>query len=395
MLAFFKDPRAVALLLAASLTILSNTIISPALPGLQASFPDNPNAELMTRLLVTAPSLLVAFFAPFAGMVADRFGRRRQILVGALLFSVAGCAGTLLPSLETILVSRLFLGLSVAMVMTGQAALIGDYFDGEARGKFMGLQIAVVNFSGFAFIALSGWLAGMSPRLPFLIYALGAVIFPYLWFTVKDPVAKASTGPEVTGENAGSAGWVLTLVVIVTLSALSFVLFYLVPTQIPFYLATIGFDSASAPAQVLAMVTLAGGATALAFGRIHARLGHGLTPACGFLFMACGFGLLDWVHSMALIDLAALCIGAGFGLTMPTFFAVALNAAPAQHRGLVSGAITTSIFLGQFISPIFSMPMVGAIGYEGTFGVAAIILVVTAVLVYLFFQRRGRSAVPA
>ena len=66
MLAFFKDPRAVALLLAASLTILSNTIISPALPGLQASFPDNPNAELMTRLLVTAPSLLVAFFAPFA-----------------------------------------------------------------------------------------------------------------------------------------------------------------------------------------------------------------------------------------------------------------------------------------------------------------------------------------
>lgn len=73
MLPLLRDKRAVALLLAATLTILSNTLISPALPGLQAVFKGQPSADLIVPLLLTAPSLLVAMFAPFAGALADRF----------------------------------------------------------------------------------------------------------------------------------------------------------------------------------------------------------------------------------------------------------------------------------------------------------------------------------
>jgi hypothetical protein len=58
-----KDKRALALLLAASLTILSNSLVSPALSGTEASFPDQPHAVIVTRMLVTAPSWVVAIFS--------------------------------------------------------------------------------------------------------------------------------------------------------------------------------------------------------------------------------------------------------------------------------------------------------------------------------------------
>jgi len=71
----WQDPRAVALLMAASLTTMANATISPALPGLERLFADDPNASMLTRLLVPAPSLSVALCAPFAGLAADRCGR--------------------------------------------------------------------------------------------------------------------------------------------------------------------------------------------------------------------------------------------------------------------------------------------------------------------------------
>src|SRR5689334_16693456 len=89
----WRDPRAIALLMAASLTTMANATISPALPGLARLFVDDPNTAMLVRLLVPAPSLSVALCAPFAGLVADRWGRRPLLLVGVTLFVIAGCAG--------------------------------------------------------------------------------------------------------------------------------------------------------------------------------------------------------------------------------------------------------------------------------------------------------------
>ncbi|MEZ0171104.1 MFS transporter [Microvirga sp. TS319] len=96
----WRDPRAIALLMAASLTTMANATISPALPGLKRLFADDPNAAMLVRLLVPAPSLSVAIFAPFAGLIADRYGRRCMLLVGVILFVIAGCAGLLLRDLH-------------------------------------------------------------------------------------------------------------------------------------------------------------------------------------------------------------------------------------------------------------------------------------------------------
>ena len=165
----WRDRRAIALLMAASLTTMANATIAPALPGLERLFADDPNAALLTRLLVPAPSLGVAIFAPLAGIAADRAGRRPLLLFGVILFVMSGSAGLVLPDLPTVFASRLVLGIAVALIMTAQTALIGDYFTGDDRNALTGLQISARNFGGLVFILTAGWVATLSPRLPFAI----------------------------------------------------------------------------------------------------------------------------------------------------------------------------------------------------------------------------------
>ncbi|MGR3803435.1 MFS transporter [Marinibacterium profundimaris] len=389
-----RDPRAIALLLAASLTIMSNATISPSLPGLEALYGDTPNAGMLTRLLVTAPALLIACTAPFAGMAADRFGRKRQLLAGVILFAIAGSAGLWLHDLHAVLISRLVLGLAVAAVMTAQAAMLGDIFAREDRGRFMGLQMSAVNFGGFLFIGLAGWLAGLNPLYPFALYLVAALYLPFLVKALPD--THGGPAPEhgpVAGDGEGN--WFAILCFVIFLCGLSFVLFYVMPTQMPYYLAANGHEDPSQAGLVMACVVLAAGVASLFFGPIRARLGRGGTPALGFAIMASGFFVLQLVHIMPVYCAGALLVGVGVGLVMPNFIAVALDIAPPNHRGAVSGAITTAIFLGQFISPLISQPVINSFGYDIAFEGTAFVLLIIVPATYFGLRAPRRTLAEA
>ncbi|RDI53877.1 MFS transporter [Microvirga subterranea] len=149
---------------------------------------------MLVRLLVPAPSISVAIFAPFAGLIADWYGWRLMLLAGVMLLVIAGCAGLFLPDLSTIFASRLVLGLVVALIMTAQTALTGDYFTDD-RSALSGFEILAWNFGGLAFISLAGWFAAASPRLPFAIYGVAAVFLPLMWKVIVDPQGTSPVFP--------------------------------------------------------------------------------------------------------------------------------------------------------------------------------------------------------
>ncbi len=391
MLVYLKDQRAIALLLAASLTILSNTLISPALPGIEARFAGQPYAELMTRMLVTAPALLVALAAPFAGMLVDRFGRRRQLLVGVVLFAIAGSAGLWLPSLTLILASRLVLGLAVALIMTAQSALIGDYFSPAARSGFMGAQVAATNFSGLVFLLLSGALAGYSPFAPFAIYAIALLYLPLFWVALPEPVRESAHQPDPALAGKGAPRWHATLGTIVVFAVISMTCFYLLPTQAPYFLARLGHPEPAMTGYFLAALTLSCGLASLGFGAALKRLGNAKTASLGFAVFAAGFCVLAVATSLPMVFAGALVIGSGIGFIMPIFLTIALSVAPAQRRGMAAGTVTTSVFLGQFLSPLFSQPVIDATGFAGVFGISAATLGVLCIASLFAFRDKHRS----
>ncbi|HEV7327947.1 MAG TPA: MFS transporter [Bosea sp. (in: a-proteobacteria)] len=379
----WQDRRAIALLMAASLTTMANATIAPALPGLERLFADDPNAALLTRLLVPAPSLSVAIFAPLAGIAADRIGRRRLLLFGVILFVLSGSAGLVLPDLPTIFASRLVLGIAVALIMTAQTALIGDYFSGDDRNALTGLQISARNLGGLVFILTAGWVATISPRLPFAIYALAAAFLPLMWLVIVDLPRLSPAGANLAGPGDEQSGWRLPLALLVLLQGATNMIFFVMPTQLSFFLDAQGYDSAIMTGSALGVLMLSGGGFALLYQRIQRAIGYAGIFALGYGTMALGFLVLVLAATTPAIFTAVAAIGAGYALVSPSFVALALNLAPAQKRGLAGGILTASIFIGQFCSPLISTPLIAGHGYASLFGGTAMALAVLTVAALL------------
>lgn len=375
--AVWRDLRAIVLLMAASLTVMANATISPALAGLEAAFSGTPNAEILTRLLVPAPSLSVIFCAPLAGIFADRFGRRRMLLIGVILFIITGSAGLYLPTLLTIFASRLALGIAVALIMTSGTALIGDYFTGDQRSDLVGLQVSARNFGGFLFISLAGYIAAISPRLPFAIYGLAVFFLPLMWVVITEP-DRVPSSARMLG-NAGHPAWKLHMTILALLQMLTNMLFFIMPTQLPFFFNVPGYNSAVMTGSALSVLMLTGGCAAFLYARMKRAIGFFGNYTLGYAMMAFGFMLVRTGAKPWIVFVGTAAIGAGYAIVSPNFVAIALNLLADQHRGLAGGILTTSIFLGQFISPLLSTPSISAFGYDATFFSVSMLLASMAV----------------
>jgi MFS family permease len=389
----WRDPRAIALLTAASLTTMANATISPALPGLERLFGEDPNAAMLVRLLVPAPSISVALFAPFAGLVADRYGRRGILLVGVILFVIAGCAGLLLPDLTTIFASRLALGLAVALIMTAQTALIGDYFTGDDRSALSGLQISARNFGGLVFISLAGWFAAISPRLPFAIYAVAAFFLPLIWRVIVEPqrITPAAHASQ-EGGSSNPSSWVLVLALLVLLQAVTNMIFFVMPTQLSFFFEAAGYRSPMVTGAALGILMLSGGSFALLYGRVQRAVGYVGVFALGYGAMALGFVLLALAATPPGWFVGAAAVGAGYALVSPSFVTLALGLAPLRRRGMAGGVLTASVFIGQFCSPLLSTPLIAAYDYEGLFYITSSLAAAMAIAAVLKACAMGPQA---
>src|ERR1700730_14707943 len=122
-----------ALLFSGILSPFALAGLSPVLPAIAAHFAQYPEAGFLTRLLVSMIGAMIVVGSPFVGALADRFGRRRILLIGMLIYAVAGCAGFFLESLYAIVATRVLVGLAVAAVGAVMLAIVVTHSEGAAR----------------------------------------------------------------------------------------------------------------------------------------------------------------------------------------------------------------------------------------------------------------------
>jgi MFS family permease len=375
------------LLLISTLTVMAGATIAPSLPAMRQHFAEVPNADYWVRLVLTVPALFIALGAPIAGAIIDRFGRKRWLALSVLAYGLAGSSGFFLNEIGWILLGRLVLGLSVAGIMTTATTLVADYYLGVARAQFLGLQSAFMGLGGVLFLTLGGYLADISWRLPFLIYTLAWLMLPLVLLVLPEPVrASRAEALALEATNPEPIPWML-LIVTFAIALLTQIVFYMIPVQIPFYLQQLSNADASQSGLAIALATLSAASSSLGYQKLKARFSFTALYALAFGFMGVGYVVIGQASRYGLVLVGLAIAGLGLGLFTPNMTVSLTSSTPAALRGRILGGLTTSFFLGQFVSPLVSQPLSQRIGLAATYGLAGGLMLLCGAITLVVMSR--------
>lgn len=369
----------ISLLLIATMGVMSGITVVSSLPLISKTFIDTPHIEFLSKLMLTLPSIIIALFAPLAGLLVDKFGRLTPLYVGIGLFVLGGSSGLYLDDFYLILAGRGVLGISVALIMTSSTALIGDYFDEKARHKFMSTQGMAVAFGGIIFITTGGFLAEFHWSYPFAIYLLPLLFLPIIITSLYEPTKHKATEGEVDTSK-------LWMVYVTAYFAM--VLFYLMPTQLPYLIINQLGGEPSTIGLVIATAMIFNALTSSQYAKIKARLSYAQIYMVTFVLFGIGLFIISQANNIPHLFYSTIFIGMGFGLILVNTNAWFLSQVPPHKRGKAGGILTSSFFLGQFSSPILFEPIVTRYGIDGLFLVVSIISLLVALIISLYLYKK-------
>ena len=363
------------LLLSSTLIVFAAASLTPALPAMQEHFADLDNVGLWVKLVIAVPSLFTLLGAPVIGIGVDYVGRKSILVISVILFGLFGSLGFFIPSISGILVSRALLGLATAGITTSVTTLIGDYYSGQARVKVLGLQAAFIGIGAVTALLIGGVLADLNWRNPFLIHLLAFLILPLIVFflkepegIVKNPQSSSTEESEQTIINQPQTGEMKVpkrlLVFIYFTALLGEVMLYLVPVHLPFYLQAMTGANAKQNSIAIAAMTLFFIIGSLLFAKVKERLDYMTVVVVSLGLISISYEIVGLVNHYSLVLFGLTICGLGAGFLVPNLDSWLTATVPATYRGRAVGGLTASTFLGQFLSPILTQPLIQYLDFD-------------------------------
>jgi DHA1 family multidrug resistance protein-like MFS transporter len=172
--------------LVSGFVILGISIVSPVLPQYALSF-SIPVA--LIGWVISAFALARMFMDVPAGFLADRFGRKINMMVGLILIILSSVGAGLASSYSWLILARIVEGVGSALYVTSATTWVAQISAGEARGRYMSLYSGLI-FAGTSFGPTIGGYAAVHFGLnaPFFMYAGFAFFGLLATIPLKEPV---------------------------------------------------------------------------------------------------------------------------------------------------------------------------------------------------------------
>lgn len=185
--------------MAISIVIIDGTIVNTIFPSIITDL-SLSSAEVQwvqeSYILVFA-SLLLVF-----GSLADRIGRKRLLIIGILIFTIASVWAGLTNSATDMILARVVQGIGGAMVLPTTLSLVNANFQGKERGIAFAIWGATIGGMVAVGPVLGGWLAtDFDWRWAFGInFPIGIVIIAgLLYFVPESKTAQRAGGIDYVG----------------------------------------------------------------------------------------------------------------------------------------------------------------------------------------------------
>ena len=382
-----------------SMGTLGFSITSPLLPDLADALGVSRGAIGLVQAAVSVPGVI---FSVFIGYLADRFGRRRVVLNGLAIFSVFGVAGFFTHSFWGLIAVRFLQGIGTSGILGVSVVLVTDIYEGPARTRAMGYNLAGVTVVSMLGPAISGALASGGLFRPFLVFSVGA---PLLVWATRMPADSPDQAPESPLRHVGEAvadmrrrGTLTVFVGVlgVTLAQVG-LLHGLGFTTTPLFLDR----QFGVPVQIRGFIVASFQvgliAAALWSGRVRQRWGTSATVTTALVLLGLGAGVVALSPEAWVVPVGLSISGIGYGALTPLTQSYSASATTPAYRGVTVLTWVTVVRLAQVIGPASGSALSEAAGGRTTFGIAAVAMGLLAASWHPVLERlldRGRKRPP-
>lgn len=140
---------------ASSLSFIDGSILNVALPAIRAG---TGAGAAEVQWVVNIYTLPLAALILLGGSLGDHHGRRLWLVIGTSFFGVGSLVCALSGAIEPLLVGRTVQGIGAGLLLPNSLALLNGAYEGEARGRAIGIWAAAGAIAAAIAPLIGGWL---------------------------------------------------------------------------------------------------------------------------------------------------------------------------------------------------------------------------------------------
>jgi MFS family permease len=376
--------------------IFSSTISkSPVLPLFASHLGADP-AEV--GMVAAVSALSGVLFSIPAGLMADRFGRRRILILASVMFATIPFLYLMVEQIWQLAIVRFLHGFATPAFLPVGMAFVSDLYRAE-RGEKMGWFSTATLLGRFCAPVAGGAILSAVTLLGDMrfdaVYVLcGAMGLVALWMTLRMPVVEEHHLERRTwkGIREGFLEVISSRVIITTSMVEAAILFAYgtFETFVPLSAQKAGISTTAIGIMLSAQVlTLA--VTKPVMGRFSDKHGRKAQIFYGGVMCAlcmCAFGLSS---SFEALFAASILLGLCLSIVTSATSALIADASRCEDRGAAMGVLGSIMDIGHTTGPLAAGIIAGYFGFGYAFIAAGGLVVVMALCFLLFMGRQALS----
>ena len=378
------------------LGIFSSTLSkSPVLPLFAVHLGADPAGVGLVAAVSAFTGVLVSLPA---GLISDRLGRRRLLLLAALVFASAPFLYLMVDRVWQLALVRLYHGLATAVFVPVAMALVTDLFVG-ARGEKLGwfstatlLGRFLAPICGGALLAALAFNPAWGFRAVYLACGLAGVLVLVLAWRLPEPPGRGPAAPPWSQTRQGLGRLLARRAILATSLAEAAVLFAYGTFEVflPLHALRSGLNAWQA-GLVLSVQVITLALSKPALGRLSDRHGRPGQIMAGCLLAGLCIAAFPWLGSFP--ALAALSVIFGLGLSLATSASAAYIAdlAHDEGRGSAMGVLGSIMDLGHTSGPLLGGLAAASLGLAWSFRLAAAVIALAALGLAVAAWRERRT----
>jgi len=330
------------------------SLTDPVLPFYAESFGISYS---LVGLILSSFGFTRIFFEIPGGLIMERFGRKRLLLIGFLISAISEVMAGLAQSYVELMISRMMIGVGSALELTSSLTLIGELSTRDNRQR----NIAHYQSAGAAAQIIAPTIGGLlsqvvSLRVTFIVSALLSVTGAYIVSRIRvenETRTDQSRSPVPAFSGLGRVLLDFRVIAVAASAMAMFLLFSSVRgTMIPLYADNV-LHLDSSQIGLIFSITSATIFLVLFFltDPLERVLGRSKLLSVSLLVCSLAVLVLSLPSGFAAFAIASVPLGVGFGLLQPIPFAMIIDLSEPRNRGLMMGTVRTVADLGIILGP--------------------------------------------